>query len=445
MSRPKILFVVPKTPVIARRPALERLWKENARFRNSSFFFPIPNLGLLTLAGGTGEEFDIEYRDENIGPGIPDGPYDIVAVTSMTCQAPRAYRICSAFKKRGSHVVLGGMHPTMMPREALGHADTVIAGEGEMSWSRFLDDYLRGRPEGLYEAGAFTDLARARPPRYDLVARLGYRAMPVQVGRGCPMGCEFCSVEAVHGRRYRHKEIRQVVEEVKTIKRLRPAGRPRIFFTDDNLHLHRGLMGSLLEALIPLKINWMAQMDISVGEDTTLLDLMSRSGCSQLLVGLESLDARNLDMLQPGGVKPGHLENYGRLIEAIQSRGIRVLGMFIVGLDNDDPGVFTRLRDFIMDNVLHDAQITIQTPLPGTKLYERLAGENRLVPGQSWSRFNFFNVVFEPSQMTGRQLLRGQSWLYGQIHSRAAVRRRQKYWLDHFRGRGGRRAPRSKD
>jgi radical SAM superfamily enzyme YgiQ (UPF0313 family) len=433
--RPGIALLVPKTNRIAKRPALTNLWRESSRFRESSFFFPLPNLALLTLAGLVDDTFELEYHDENIEKINIGNHCRIAAITSMTCQANRAYRLAEICRKKGMHVVLGGMHPTVMPEEAMEHADTIIAGEAEELWPIFLRDYKAGRPQKLYQASRKSpyDLQHAPVPRYDLVRPQDYRAMPVQVGRGCPLGCEFCSVEVVHGRRYRHKHTEQVVDEIKFIKKIWETRRPRIFFTDDNLHLHREVTGRLLEKLIPLKINWMAQMDISVGRDQELLCLMAKSGCSQLLIGFESLNRANLDSIQPKGVKPKHLAEYGALIRNIQSFGIRVLGMFIIGLDQDRPDVFQKLRDFIFANNLHDAQITIQTPLPGTRLFTRMRKEGRLLEPIDWQKCNFFHVNYRPLRHTARQLVRGQSWLYQQIHSDEAVVRRQKYWLDHFR------------
>lgn len=435
--RPGIALLVPKTNRIAKRPALTNLWRESSRFRESSFFFPLPNLALLTLAGLVDDTFELKYQDENIEKIDLGDNCQIAAITSMTCQANRAYRLAEICRKKGMHVVLGGMHPTVMPEEAMKHADTVISGEAEELWPAFLQDFKSGRPQKLYEASSKSpyDLQQAPLPRYDLVRPQDYRAMPVQVGRGCPLGCEFCSVEVVHGRRYRHKLAEQVVDEIKFIKKLWPTRRPRIFFTDDNLHLHPEVTSHLLEKLIPLKINWMAQMDISVGRDQELLALMAKSGCTQLLIGFESLNRANLDSIQPNGVKPKHLAEYGALIRNIQSFGIRVLGMFIIGLDQDRQDVFQQLRDFIFENNLHDAQITIQTPLPGTRLYSRMRKEGRLLEPIDWQKCNFFHVNYRPLRHTPRQLVRGQTWLYQQIHCAEALARRQKYWLDHFRNR----------
>ncbi len=443
-SGPSIDLVVPRTPLIAQRPALLKLWRECRGFQESSFFYPIPSLALLSLAGETPESFNLSYLDENVGPVDPGRARRtaaITAITAMTCQAPRAYDLADAARRSGSHVVLGGIHPTLFPEEALRHADTVIAGEAESLWPRFLQDYLGGRPKEVYRspAGRHADLSRSHVPRYDLVPRGKFWALPVQIGRGCPLGCEFCSVDTVHGRRYRHKDLAQVAEEIRLIKRLRPVARPRIFFTDDNLHLHRGFLEQLLETITPLKINWMAQMDISVGRDPKLLRRLSDSGCSQLLVGFESLDRDNLSELQPRGVKPNLLTEYGRLAGSIQSHGIRVLGMFIVGLDHDRPDVFRRVRDFILETRLHDAQITIQTPLPGTRLRARLQSENRLLEGGDWSRYNFFHVLYKPKNLTMLQLLRGQSWLYREIHSPSAESLRRAYWFDHVRRKIGHR------
>ena len=433
--RPKLALVVPRTPLIPHRPALKRLWRSNERFRTSSFFFPLPNLGLLTLAAVAGDEFEISYHDENVAP-LPSGErFDLVALTAMTCQAPRAYELARRFRAAGAHTVLGGIHPTVLAAEAATHADTVVAGEGEISWPRFLGDYLAGRPRALYRADGFCDLARQPVPRYDLIPAGAYRAVPLQVGRGCSLGCEFCSVGAVHGTRYRHKTLEQVRAEVAAIRAGSRAPRPRVFFTDDNLHLHRPFLGELLESVAPLKINWMAQMDAAAAKDPALLKLMADSGCTQLLVGFESLNPDNLALIQERGPKRTLSGEYGEIVRTIQSHGIRVLGMFIVGLDEDRPEVFRQLRDFIVGTRMHDAQITIQTPLPGTALRRRLEAAGRLRDGGDWSRYTFFDVLYEPQHLTRAQILRGQTRIYREIHAPEAVAARQRHWLDLVRER----------
>jgi radical SAM superfamily enzyme YgiQ (UPF0313 family) len=434
-SRPRLALVVPRTPVIARRPALRRLWRENERFRTSSFFFPLPNLGLLTLAALTGEEFEISYFDENVAALPRAQRFDLVALTAMTCQAPRAYRLARRFRATGAHTVLGGIHPTVLPEEAAAHADTVITGEGEASWPQFLRDFLAGRPRRRYRADGFCDLSSQPVPRYDLIPPGSYRAVPLQVGRGCSLGCEFCSVGAVHGTRYRHKTLEQVRAEIAAIRAISNVSRPRIFFTDDNLHLHRAFLRELLETVAPLKINWMAQMDAAAAKDPALLRLMADSGCTQLLVGFESLNPDNLALIQERGPKRTLFAQYGELVRTIQSHGIRVLGMFIVGLDEDRPEVFRQLRDFILETRMHDAQVTIQTPLPGTALRSRLERAGRLLDDGDWSRYNFFDVLFHPRHLTRAQILRGQSRIYREIHAPEAVAARQRYWLELFRSR----------
>jgi radical SAM superfamily enzyme YgiQ (UPF0313 family) len=432
--RPRIALVVPRTPRLANRPGLRRLWASNERFRNSSFFFPLPNLGLLTLAALAGPRFDVSYFDENVAP-VPAGErFDVAALTSMTCQSARAYRLARDFRRAGAHTVLGGIHPTVCRAEAAGRADTVIAGEGERPWLRFLEDFLAGRPAASY-AGTPFDLDALPVPRYDLVPKGTFRAMPVQVGRGCPLRCEFCSVDAVHGTRYRHKRAERVAEEVRAIRGAWGEGRPRVFFTDDNLHLDRPFLEEMAGAVAPLGVNWMAQMDVAAAKDPRLLRRMAESGCSQLLVGFESLDASNLARLQPKGPKRELGGEYFRLVREIQSAGIRVLGMFIVGLDGDRPEVFRGLRDFIRDTQMHDAQVTIQTPLPGTALRARLEREGRLLSPDRWELHDFFHVLYRPLRLTGSQLARGQSWLYRQIHDPRAQAARQRFWLERFRAR----------
>lgn len=415
----KIALVVPRTPFAAGRPGLTRLRREQGRFRGSVLHGPLPNLALLTLAGHTSEHFDVVYLDENAGarPETFDG--EIAAITSITCQAPRAYALADHFRRRGTCVVLGGAHPTALPREARRHSDTVITGEAEGLWESFLRDYLSGSPAKTYAPaeGTHCNLRSARVPRYELLRARRFRTIPVQVGRGCPVHCEFCAVEAVHGSRYRHKKIEQVLEEVAVIKSIWKGKTFKLFFTDDNLHLNRRFAGRLLEALAPLEVEWSAIADIGIARDRTFLRALAEAGCRRLLVGFE-------DALPGGGglqetVRTGRSrEEYGELITKIRSSGIAVSGMFMVGRDGDRPEVFHGLRDFIRANRITDAQVAIQTPLPGTRLFARLKRQGRLLLPCDWSKFNFYHVVYRPRHMSPMQLLRGQTQLLREVYGR---------------------------
>jgi radical SAM superfamily enzyme YgiQ (UPF0313 family) len=301
------------------------------------------------------------------------------------------------------------MHPTVRTREALRHGDTVITGEGEVPWLDFLRDYHRGSPGRLYRSvpQKRCNLRSAGEPRYELARRLPYRSMPVQIGRGCGLQCEFCSAEAVHGRRYRHKTAAQVRGEINRIRELWGARMPEVFFTDDNLLLHRRVMQGVLKAVEDLEIRWTAQMDASVGRRSDLLRLMRRSGCRRLLVSFDR-------PLPPGGTD--RLKHWGDLVQGIQEAGIEVLGMFILGADEDRGDLFRGIGDFVGEHGLRDAQFSIQTPLPGSNLYRRLQRQKRLADPLRWEEFDFFHLLFQPRHMTGRQLLRGQTALYRQLY-----------------------------
>jgi radical SAM superfamily enzyme YgiQ (UPF0313 family) len=416
--RLRVALVVPRRPPFRGRPALARLRRESRRFRNSLLNAPLPNLALLTLAGHTPEGIEVRYLDENAGARPADWNCDIAAITALTCQAPRAYALAETFRRRGSHVVLGGPHATALPREAAKHADTVIRGEAELLWERFLGDFLDGRPARSYtmEAGKSDHRSRVALPRYDLLSPNRWGTVPLQVGRGCPLGCEFCSVATLYGKTYRHKEIDQVVEEAALIRRLW-GGRPlRIFFADDNLHFRGRFMENLLEAVARLGVEWVAMADLRVGLSRHLVRSMAGAGCRRLLVGLEGIDwngAGDPRGREAGGRSPGEC---GRLIREIRSAGIAVSGMFMVGRDHDRPEVFGKMKDFIADTGLDDVQVAIQTPLLGTRLYERLSRQRRILSPRDWSKFDFFNVVYRPKGITPIQLLRGQTGICRRVY-----------------------------
>jgi radical SAM superfamily enzyme YgiQ (UPF0313 family) len=417
-KRLRVALVVPRRPSFRGRPALARLRRESRRFRSSPLNATLPNLALLSLAGHTPDTIEVRYFDENAGDRPTDWKCDVAAITALTCQSPRAYALAGTFRRKGVHVVLGGAHATALPREAAKHADTVINGEAERLWERFLEDIFHGRPARTYtrSAGKSDHRSRAALPRYDLLAPGRWPLVPLQVGRGCPLGCEFCSVATLYGKTYRHKEVDQVTEEVALIRR-HWRGRPlRIFFADDNLHFRGPFMESLLEAVALLGVEWIAMADLKVGLSPRLVRRMAEAGCRRLLVGLEGIDweaSGNRRGKKPGGRSP---EECAKLIGEIRSSGIAVSGMFMVGRDDDPPGVFGKMRDFIASTGLDDVQVAIQTPLPGTRLYERLSRQGRILSPRDWSKYDFFNAVYRPKGISRTQLLRGQTEILRRVY-----------------------------
>ena len=405
--------------------------KEFMESHRSSFrSWMIPNLGLLTIAGMTPKEIDVEYIDENIQPVEFDQDYDLVALSGMTQQVWRAYEIAKEFRLRGVHTVLGGPHATVMPEEAQNHIDSVIVGEAEGVWNEFLDDFRRGAPREVYFNNSLekVDLSSSPVPRYDLIhpeffaPSYDYKMIPVQTTRGCPRDCDFCSVPQVYGKAFRTKSVGQVIADVEEAKKV--ADGLLILFSDDNMFINRRFSRELLKALIPLKIRYMAQSDIGIGKDEELLRLMYQSGCVMVLIGLESLSFDNLK--QVDGFKAKMLDRYSEYVRRIQGCGIAVLGAFIVGFDHDDPSTFQRIADFVLEHRIYP-QITIATPLPRTALTDRLRRQGRLPEACYWDRCTYYDAIFEPKGMSREQLEKGVAELHELLLSPELLARRRFY------------------
>jgi radical SAM superfamily enzyme YgiQ (UPF0313 family) len=365
----------------------------------------LPSLGLLTLAGMTGPRHSCTYFEvENVADmdPLPEG-LDLVAISSLSAQVPDAYRLADRFRARGVPVVMGGLHVTALPEEAAGHCDAVVVGEGEASWTRVVGDAEAGHLRSIYRPSAEFPLEEAPRPAFELLDPDGYQRLTVQVSRGCPFRCEFCASSILLTPGYKQKPISKVLDEIDRICEIWP--RPFIEFADDNALVHRRYWKRLLAELKSRKLRWFAETDISVHEDDKLLELMRQSGCVELLIGLESPDARTLQGVElKSDWKRKQACHYLKAIHRIQRRGIRVNGCFVLGLDGHGPDIFDRVFEFAVASELFDVQITIQTPFPGTPLYRRLKHEGRLPYDGAWERCTLFDVNYAPRLMSAEEL-----------------------------------------
>ncbi len=370
-----------------------------------------PPLVLPLLAGLTPGDVDVELVDENVEPVALDAPADWVAITAATASAPRAYEIADAFRERGIPVVMGGIHPTVLPDEAGTHADAVVVGEAEPVWQEVVGDLAGGRLKARYQADGYHDLAGLPRPRRELLKADRYLTINVvQTARGCPHACTFCTVTAVFGRRYRFRPIAEVVEELRTLGGW-------VGFVDDNIVGNPARAKELFEALIPLKLRWVGQGDLSMARDPELLALAARSGCQAMFIGVESVSAENL---RATNKSPNLKIDMGEAIRTIHQAGIEIIGSFVLGLDSDDLDVFAKTADFARRHRLMAAQFAVLTPFPGTVIHRQLAEEGR-IEDPDWSHYTMSNVVFRPRRMTPEQLLTGQRATYRSFYSLPSI------------------------
>jgi radical SAM superfamily enzyme YgiQ (UPF0313 family) len=378
----------------------------------------LPSLGLLTVGGMVGPEHTCSYFEvENIASlePPPEG-LDLVAISTLSAQVRDAYTLADRFRARGVPVVLGGLHVTALPEEAAEHADAVVIGEGETNWPALLRDAESGRLNRFYRPTGEFALAEAPMPAFGLLDAERYHRLTVQVSRGCPFQCEFCASSILLTSRYKMKPIRKVLAEIDRIREI--WRRPFLEFADDNAFVHRRYWKQLLSELKSRKLRWFAETDISVHEDEELLELMRASGCVEVLIGLESPDARALRGLElKSDWKRKQASHYLQAIRRIQRHGIRVNGAFILGLDEHGPDVFDRVYHFALASELYDVQVTLLTPFPGTPLYRRLKGEERLVHDGAWERCTLFDVMFRPRRMSASELRDGFRELVARLYN----------------------------
>jgi radical SAM superfamily enzyme YgiQ (UPF0313 family) len=389
----------------------------------------LPSLGLLTIAAltpGKIETFYIEVPDLSSVNGIPE-EFDVVAISSFTAQIRDAYTLADRYRAVGTKVVLGGLHVTVLPDEALAHADAIVLGEGEVGWPQVIGDLLKYKEvqRRVYDGRAISfDLFNAPLPRHDLLDIARYNRLTVQTQRGCPFRCEFCAASILISPAYKLKPVDKVIAEIESIKSLWPG--PFIEFADDNTFVNKKHSKLLLRALARQKIRWFTETDLSVASDPELLALMRDSGCAQVLIGFESPTLQGLNGLeQRSNWKAAQLERYMEAIDRIQNHGVAVNGCFVLGLDGTGLESFDQIWNFVRQSRLHEVQITVQTAFPGTPLYRRLKAEGRILRDEAWELCTLFDVNFRPANMSVTELENGFRVLAAKLYSKESIRERR--------------------
>jgi radical SAM superfamily enzyme YgiQ (UPF0313 family) len=396
----------------------------------------LPSLALLILAAVTPDDVEVEYIEvsEVKGQDPLGSDFDLVCITSYTAMAYEMYALADQYRAAGIPVVLGGLHATFAGEEAKEHADSVCLGEGEVLWPQILADFQAGGKAALkpfYKEpmpGTY-DLANSPMPRFELLVGRQYNRITVQTVRGCPLDCEFCGASKLYGPKYRRKPLEKTIAELRRIKEI--WGDNAFFeFADDNSFAHPVWTREFLHAVKDLDLRWFTETDISIADNDDILKMLAAAGCRQILIGLESINPKALDGIDRSNWKHKRREQYLTAIKKIQDYGVTVNGCFIVGNDADDPGVFESLRDFVSDSGLLEAQVTVLTPFPGTRLLERLRSEGRLLYERFWDRCTLFDVVFHPKLMTPEELEKGHLWLMGEIYNQEQYTKRKRMYVD---------------
>ncbi|MFZ5572402.1 MAG: B12-binding domain-containing radical SAM protein [Thermodesulfobacteriota bacterium] len=387
-------------------------------------------LAIPVLISLTPEEHEIRVFDENIEQIDFHWKADLVGISIRTMYATRAYEIADQYRRLGIKTVLGGIHVSMCPEEALEHGDAVVIGEAEHVWENLLEDARQGRLQKTYISPAKVDLTTCKKPGRHLLARERYFSDIVQSTKGCPFDCEFCSVHAYDGQQIRHKTVEQVLDEIRDIHDSSATYKKKsIFFADDNIIANKKFARDLFTALKPYRLNWSCQASINVARERELLELMKASGCGAILIGFETISRDNLAMM---GKNVNLKNDYIEAIQIIQSFGIMVHSSFIMGYDFDTPAVFDELIDFINQTNLLMPLINILTPFPGTRLFHRLEQEKRILH-KDWGRYDGKHVVYKPVHMEPDELEEEFKRVVRGVYSFTAIKKKlQYYWSIDF-------------
>jgi len=366
------------------------------RRRGPGHVLVVPPMSLCAVAAATPPEVEVSIIDEAVEAIDFHQEADLVGITAMTSTAPRAYEIARAFRDRGKKVVLGGMHPSALPTEALQSADAVLIGEAEGIWPQVVEDARQDRLARIYQSPRPPDPELIPPPRRELLKKEGYiTTAVVQTSRGCPHGCAFCTVSKFFGRAYRFRPLQQVLDEIGSLKE------KLVLLIDDNILAVPRHAQELFQRMIGLGKRWLGQASLSGLRDPALLKLAARSGCRALFVGFESLSQAALDRFGKGF---NIVSRYQDVISRLHDVGIGVIASFMFGLDEDTEATFEQTLAFAERSRVDILQLSILTPLPGTRLYEEMEEQGRIID-RNWAHYDGGHVVFLPHSMPPERLL----------------------------------------
>jgi radical SAM superfamily enzyme YgiQ (UPF0313 family) len=369
-------------------------------------FFRFSMLSSLYVAAALPPGVTAQIVDEEVDVLDFDTDADLIGISFMTFNAPRAYEIADRFRARGKTVVVGGYHPSLLPDEASRHADTVCVGEAEGTVPQMIEDFRKDRLRPRYVAGPVS-LEGLPVPDRSLIKRGEYAPVDtVQATRGCPHSCSFCSISAFFHRRFRTRPVDEVIDEIRPLSRY-------LLFMDDNITASKSYAEELFNRMISLKKQWFSQCSIRIAYDDRLLKAAAASGCRGLFIGLESLAQENLEGWNK---KFNKAKDFEWAIKRLHDHGIGVIPGVVFGYDADTPAIFDETLAFLLKTNVDALQATILTPFPGTPLYEEMENQGRITD-RDWSHYDFSHVVFEPLRMSPAQLRAGHDRVLTEFYS----------------------------
>ncbi len=396
-----IHLINPKTDSLTTRPIC----------LNRALYSPLA--GLLAVAACIPRDrYEVVLTDENIEPIDFGLKADLVGISAMTSYVNRGYEIADRFRAQKVPVVMGGVHPSFMPQEALKHCDAVVVGEAELVIAKLLDDMKQGAMRGLYKSDKLHPMAGMPMPRYNLLKKNRYvNRTFVQTSRGCHQGCTFCAEPLMNGLKFRYRPVDEVVREMEN------CGSRTISINDADFFGTPERPKEVMRALKGRGFKWQAGVTSKLAQEDSMLELAAESGCTMLSIGFESISRTTLKSVHKHVNRP---ENFAALVEKVHSYGIMVFGLFMFGFDGDDRSVFGETVAFNIGAKYDACAYSALTPYPGTLTWYEMKKANRIV-SFDWTMYDQGRVVFRPAQMSGDDLRLGLGHAYERFYSAPSI------------------------
>jgi len=392
-------------------------------------------LNLAYIVSLTPGDWEFDVIDENIELAIDDNeeitfaPVDLVCITAVTYQSPRAYTIANACKRRGMTVIMGGIHASVVPEEASNYVDSVFIGEAEQVWPQVIKDFEAGKLKKVYDGGLppLSLMKKVLPDRELMKKKYNYKFSSIVTTKGCPNYCDFCSVPTFQGRKFRERPYEDVLEEMAA------TDYKGLMLAEDNFYGHGKRSNerarNLFKGMVDRGIHkdWLGFTALNISQDKETLDYMAKSGCFGMLIGIESTNEAVLQKMNKRvNLKLG-TDTYYDCIQKIHDAGLVVWGSVVFGADGDDKDSFKRMTDFVLENNIDILTFGINCPFPKTQLYQRLDSEKRIFRKnypEDWEYYDTAHVVHRFVDMTLEDFIEGMQYVYDHIYAGDNVRKR---------------------
>ncbi len=380
----------------------------------SAFWRPIkyslfPPLGLATLAAYLDESDEIDLQDQHVEQlNLNDNP-DIVIIQVYITNAKRAYKIAQQYRDRGIFVALGGLHVTSLPEEAEKFADTIFLGPAEQTFPEFLKDFKTKNIKKRYISTKGRTIQNQPAIRRDLIKRNKYLVPnSLVISRGCPHHCDFCYKDAFFqgGKSFYTQRVDEILTEISKLN-----GK-HLYFLDDHLFGNPLLSRELFEGMKGMNRVFQGAATVKSILDGDLIEKAAEAGLRSLFIGFETFSPENLRQSN----KSQNLQlDYEHAVNRLHDLGIMINGSFVFGLDNDDNDVFKRTVDWGVKNAITTATYHILTPYPGTRLFESMNNQGRIITND-WDIYDTRHVVYKTKNISASELEAGYNWAYKEFY-----------------------------